>query len=148
MVKESLVDATGVAFLTPDTTADSTEEAAAKFSDLIGPATQVTSRSVVLLGIGSDGHTASLFPGSSALDSVGARYVANYVETLGVWRLTATFDLLATADIVLFLVTGESKAEMVASIKAGADLPSARVTAHDRVLWLLDEAAASGLWRM
>jgi len=111
-------------------------------------AVERANRSVVLLVIFTDGHTASLFPGSPALVDTGVRYVANYVETLGAWRLTATFDLLATADIVIFLVTGASKADMIASIAEGADVPSARVTARDQTLWLLDEVAASGLWRM
>jgi len=145
MARASLIDSTGVRFLAPDTTTNSIEQSAAEFSHVMVPATERASRSIVLLGIGTDGHTASLFPGSPALDDTGARYVDNYVETLGVWRLTATFGLLATADVVIFLVTGESKADMIASIADGADVPSARVTAREQVLWLLDEAAASGL---
>jgi 6-phosphogluconolactonase len=145
MVMRSLVDATGVALLAPDTTGKSVSQAAEAFSGRIVPIAQAAQRSITLLGIGTDGHTASLFPGSDALGSVGARYVDNYVETLGVWRLTATFNLLATADIVVFLVTGESKAKMIASIAHGADVPSARVTAREQVLWLLDKDAASRL---
>jgi 6-phosphogluconolactonase len=144
MARASLVDPTGLAFLAPDTTADSIEQAAVDFSAVIMRAVERANRSVVLLGIGTDGHTASLFPGSPALGDAGVRYVENYVETLGAWRLTATFDLLGTADIVIFLVTGASKADMIASIAGGADVPSARVTARQQVLWLLDEAAASG----
>ena len=145
MARASLIDPTGVAFLAPDTTTPSIEQAATDFTDVIVPAARSAARSIALLGIGTDGHTASLFPGSSALGDAGTRYVDNYVETLGVWRLTATFGLLATADIVLFLATGDSKAEMVAAIATGADVPSAGVTAREQTLWLLDEAAASGL---
>jgi len=145
MVRESLVGSTGVAFLAPDTTVGSVKESADAFSEQIVPIALSSSRSIVLLGIGADGHTASLFPGSPALAYDGVRYVDNYVETLGVWRLTATFDLLATAHVVIFLVTGSAKAPVIASIAAGADVPSARVTARERVLWLLDEASASGL---
>ena len=147
MVMRSLVDPTGVAFLAPDTTGQSASQAADDFSGRIVPLAQTARHSITLLGIGTDGHTASLFPGSDALGSVGARYVDNYVESFGVWRVTATFGLLAEADIVMFLVTGESKAEMIASIAHGADVPSARVTARERTLWLLDKDAASGLWR-
>jgi len=147
MARVSLIDETGLAFLAPDTTLGSIDEAATRFTDMIVPATSAERRSIVLLGIGTDGHTASLFPGSDALFHDGAAYVANHVPSLETWRLTATFGLLATANTVIFLVTGASKAEMVASIGAGADVPSARVTARDQVLWLLDEAAASGLWR-
>jgi len=145
MVTRSLVDPTGVAFLAPDTTGQSVSQTADDFSRRIAPLAQASRRSITLLGIGTDGHTASLFPGSDALGSDGIRYVDNYIESFGVWRLTATFGLLATADIVVFLVTGESKAEMIASIAHGADVPSARVTARERTLWLLDKAAASGL---
>jgi 6-phosphogluconolactonase len=115
------------------------------FSDVIVPIIDSAVRSIVLLGIGADGHTASLFPGSSALDDTSDRYVENYVQPVGAWRLTATFDLLASADIAIFLVTGESKAEMIASIASGGDVPSARVSAREQVIWLIDQAAASGL---
>ena len=145
MVRESLVGPTGVAFFAPDTGLRSIEQAAMDFSDVIVPIIDSAVRSIVLLGIGADGHTASLFPGSSALDDTGGRYVENYVQPVGAWRLTATFDLLASADIVIFLVTGESKAEMIASIASGADVPSARVSAREQVIWLIDQAAASGL---
>jgi 6-phosphogluconolactonase len=145
MVMKSLVDPTGVALLAPDTTGQSATQAAEDFSARIVPLAQTARRSITLLGIGTDGHTASLFPGSDALGSIGAMYVDNYVETLGVWRLTATFNLLATADIVVFLGTGESKARMIASIAHGDDVPSARVTAREQVLWLLDKDAASRL---
>jgi 6-phosphogluconolactonase len=147
MARASLVHPTGVAFLAPHTSDSSIEQAATDFTDVIVPAVESANRSIVLLGIGTDGHTASLFPGSPALDHSGVKYVDNYVEALGVRRLTATFDLLATADVVVFLVTGDSKAEMIASIAAGTNVPSARVTARERVLWLLDEAAASGFQR-
>jgi len=145
MVRSSLIDRAGVSLLAPDTTVDSIDQAAAEFSDVIVPATRTASRSLVLLGIGADGHTASLFPGSAALDHGGIAYVANHVPSLDTWRLTATFGLIATADIVIYLVTGDSKAEIVDAIANGADVPSARVTARETVLWLLDEAAASGL---
>jgi 6-phosphogluconolactonase/glucosamine-6-phosphate isomerase/deaminase len=99
----------------------------------------------VLLGIGADGHTASLFPGTSALNVRDVGYVDNYVPQLGVPRLTATFGLLAETDEVIFLVAGDAKASMIASISAGASVPAARVTAQKQVLWLLDEPAASEL---
>lgn len=145
MASASLVDPTGVSFLAPDTTVTSIEESAAAYTDTILPVVARADRSLVLLGIGTDGHTASLFPGTAAIGHPGVACVANHVPTLDAWRLTATFGLLATADRVLFIVTGESKAGIVAAIHAGADVPAARVTAREKVLWLLDEAAASGL---
>jgi 6-phosphogluconolactonase len=145
MARASLVNPTGVTLLAPDTTGQSVSQAADDFSKRIVPVAETARHSITLLGIGTDGHTASLFPGSDALGSVGALYVDNYVETFDAWRLTATFNLLATSDVVVFLVTGASKAEMIASIAQGANVPSARVTARQQVLWLLDRDAASDL---
>ncbi len=101
----------------------------------------------VLLGIGTDGHTASLFPGSNALSIEDRWYVANRVESLDAWRLTATVPLLASARHVIFLVTGAAKAAVVAEILDGAVGHPARVVAERAaaVTWILDPAAASGL---
>jgi len=69
--------------------------------------------------------------------------LANWVSHLDTWRLTASFGLLATSDVVLFLVAGEKKAEVIGQIAAGDDYPAGGVTARERVVWMLDEAAAS-----
>jgi len=146
MVRESLCNAVGLELLAPDTLAGNPAEVARRYGDTVIPVvTEPGRRSVVMLGLGADGHTASLFPGTAALDVAGASYVANFVPTLDTWRLTATFDLLAEADLVIFLVSGSAKAEMVGAIAAGLDVPAARVTARERVIWLLDEAAAADL---
>ena len=102
---------------------------------------------LVLLGMGNDGHTASLFPGSEALAERDRTYVANWVDDKQTWRLTATFPLLWSARKVFFLVTGEGKAEMVRRIvERGEPLPAQRVAAGaDDVTWFLDAAAASRL---
>lgn len=100
---------------------------------------------VVILGIGADGHTASLFPGTEALEEDDRLFVANWVPDKDMWRLSATFRLLHHASKVVFLVTGESKAEVVAQILEGeADYPARRVMegAAD-VTWFLDAGAAS-----
>ncbi|HUG75135.1 MAG TPA: 6-phosphogluconolactonase [Acidimicrobiia bacterium] len=101
---------------------------------------------MVVLGMGSDGHTASLFPGSDALDVSNRDFVATLVPDRG-WRLTATLGLLTRARRILFLAAGEEKAPAVADILSGeSDLPAARVTAQARdVVWLIDRAAASQL---
>lgn len=100
---------------------------------------------MVILGMGADGHTASLFPGSDALAS-SRDFVATLVPDKG-WRLTATLGLLTRARRVLFLASGEEKAPAVAEILSGeSTLPAALVTAHARdVIWLIDTAAASQL---
>jgi 6-phosphogluconolactonase len=101
---------------------------------------------MVVLGLGADGHTASLFPSTDALDATDRDFVATLVPDLG-WRLTATLGLLTRARRILFLAAGEEKAEAVARVLSGeSDLPAARVTAHARdVVWLIDSAAASHL---
>ena len=104
---------------------------------------------LVLLGVGDDGHTASLFPGSPALDETDRAFVANWVEAEGQWRLTTTFPFLAKARRTMFLVTGAHKAEIVAQILEGeSDHPAARVSREARdAVWLLDRDAAALLQR-
>ena len=146
MVRESLTDPCRIAFVAPDTTMPTPAQAATAYADVLVP--RITDRAtttVLMLGIGADGHTASLFPGTRALDVEARSFVPNFVPQIDSWRITATFPLLAAADIVVFLVAGGSKADAVAAIASGVDLPAARVTARDRVVWILDEAAASGL---
>ena len=100
---------------------------------------------LLLLGLGNDGHTASLFPGTSALAENQRDYVANWVEDKHTWRLTATPPLLARADRLMFLVAGKAKAKVVEEIlEQEGDLPAAIVSraAADPV-WMLDRAAAT-----
>lgn len=101
---------------------------------------------LVLLGLGDDGHTASLFPGTAALQSRRAGYVATWVETKNVWRLTATLPLLWQARHIVFLVTGSAKAAVLAQIAADHPYPAQQVASGaSNVTWLIDEAAASRL---
>lgn len=102
---------------------------------------------LVLLGLGPDGHTASLFPGTSALDETARLVAAPFVPRLGAHRLTLTYPVLDAARAVLFLASGADKAERVADVlERGADLPAARVRPADgELLWLLDAAAAARL---
>lgn len=94
---------------------------------------------VVLLGIGADGHTASLFPGDPALEE-RERLVVR-VERADHSRLTLTLPVLNAARLALFLVAGESKRDALRRVLAGADLPAARVAAQRTVI-IADEAAA------
>jgi 6-phosphogluconolactonase len=96
---------------------------------------------LVLLGLGLDGHTASLFPGSAALDVHDSFCAASYAPALGAWRLTMTYPALNAAREALFLVEGEGKREILGKIEAGGDYPAARVRA-ERTLWFVDRAAA------
>jgi 6-phosphogluconolactonase len=100
---------------------------------------------LVVLGVGADGHTASLFPGDPAT-TAGGLYAAAQAGA----RVTATAALLARARRVIVLATGAGKADVCARILAGAapDLPAAIVAgpaAGDHVTWILDRAAAAAL---
>lgn len=105
---------------------------------------------LVLLGIGGDGHTASLFPGTAAVRERERLVVGQYVDKLGSWRVTFTPVLLDAARDVLFLAEGSGKASVIREILEGGYqpdvLPSQRVQPEaGRVHWLLDRAAAAGL---
>jgi 6-phosphogluconolactonase len=97
---------------------------------------------LIWLGMGADGHTASLFPDSAALDERERLVVANWVPSLEAWRMTLTYPVLNAAREAMFVVTGADKADAVARIRAGSDdPPAARVRAR-RTIWLVDAAAA------
>jgi 6-phosphogluconolactonase len=103
---------------------------------------------LILLGIGTEGHTASLFPETSALKETQRLVVANWVEKLHTDRITFTLPVLNHAACVMFLVSGAGKAEIVQQILEGSgeNLPAQRVHPSDgRLLWLLDRAAAAAL---
>ena len=107
---------------------------------------------LVLLGIGADGHTASLFPGSSALQEQGRLVVAvehNQPPLPIVDRLTMTFPILNHAKEIVFLVSGTDKAYVLAQVlgdKPNLDMPAARVQpVVGKLLWLLDANAAADL---
>lgn len=102
---------------------------------------------LIHLGMGADGHTASLFPGSDALDADPGRLVAMTEDPTGrapYQRMSLTLGGIARANLVVVTVEGEAKAEALAAVAAGEDLPAARISA-ERVVWLVDEAAASQL---
>jgi 6-phosphogluconolactonase len=101
----------------------------------------------VFLGMGSDGHTASLFPGTKALHERERLVVSNWVDKLQSYRITMTTPVLNNADIVIFLVSGEEKAEPLRVVLEGekqTDLfPSQLIEpTHGKLLWFVDQAAA------
>lgn len=97
---------------------------------------------LVFLGLGADGHTASLFPADPALEE-RERWVVR-VERDDHARLTMTLPVLSAARAAVFLVSGQAKREALRQLMAGADIPAARVAA-ERVVVLADNAAAGGV---
>lgn len=105
---------------------------------------------LVFLGMGDDGHTASLFPQTSALEETRAWVAGNWVEKLGAWRITLTAPAINAARRVVFHVTGASKAERLNEVLNGARdptrLPSQMIRPRDGTLrWYVDRAAAARL---
>jgi 6-phosphogluconolactonase len=103
---------------------------------------------VVLLGMGEDGHTASLFPGTAALSERRRLAVANWVPRFSTWRITLTLPVLNSARAVLFLVAGGDKAGPLAAVFDPSSAPDAYPCQLVRpgsgeLLWLVDRAAAA-----
>ncbi len=99
---------------------------------------------LIHLGLGPDGHTASLFPGSLALQAPPGVLVTTSTDPTGRnphRRMTLTFEAIARARLALFTVAGVAKRDALARLAAGEDLPAGRVRAR-RVLWLVDPDAA------
>ncbi len=111
---------------------------------------QVPRFDLILLGMGPDGHTASLFPETAALQEKSRLVVANWVEKLKTSRITFTLPLLNAARCVAFLVSGTDKASALHEVLEG-DAPGEQYPAKlahpddGKLIWFLDRAAASGL---
>jgi 6-phosphogluconolactonase len=102
---------------------------------------------VILLGMGDDGHTASLFPGTAALDEIKHRCVANFVPKLNVWRLTMTASFINRAGEVMVLVGGAAKAQRIKEVLQGPRDPKRLpiqliAPVPGQMLWIMDRAAA------
>jgi 6-phosphogluconolactonase len=111
---------------------------------------QVPKFDLILLGLGPDGHTASLFPGTAALQEKSRLVVSNWVAKFNTDRLTFTLPLLNAAHNVMFLVSGTDKATALQAVLEGDALgeqyPAKLVKPTDgKLIWLIDRAAASGL---
>ena len=108
---------------------------------------EVTSFDLILLGLGEDGHTASLFPGTAALNERERWVVANHVQKLEAWRLTLTLPAINAAEDVAFIVSGERKRAILHRVwdasQDGSELPAQRVQPDDgRLIWMVDAEAA------
>jgi 6-phosphogluconolactonase len=113
------------------------DEAAQRYDELIRNAPPID---FVHLGLGPDGHTASLFPGSPTVDETERLVVPAGDAAHPLPRLTFTFPAIARARLVVVTVVGVEKRDAIERIRAGEDLPAARIRG-ERVLWLGDRAA-------
>ena len=105
---------------------------------------------LVLLGMGDNGHTASIFPGLAAVTETARWALAQYVEVMGMWRVTLTPVVINAARTIVFLASGTGKAEMLQRVLQGpydpVVLPSQAIRpAHGKLHWLVDQAAAAQL---
>ena len=127
----------------PADTGQTAEAAAAAYADELAAAGSPTF-DVLMLGVGPDGHVASLFPGYPQLEVTDVAAVAVHDSPKPPpTRVSLTLPLLDRAREVWFVVSGEDKAEAVAKALGEEDVPAARPKGQNRTLWLLDQAAAS-----
>ena len=104
---------------------------------------QIYQHDLILLGLGDDGHTASLFPGTAGLEERERRVIANFVPKFSSWRLTFTFPLINHARQICFLVNATKNMELIERVLQGdAQLPASRVepTAGD-VTWIIGQSS-------
>ncbi len=103
---------------------------------------------LMMLGLGANGHTASLFPCSPALPETRRWVVANYVHELTAYRLTFTFPVINAARNVVFVVAGKEKAPALRQVMRGGGTPVPAERVHPttgRLIWFAEEAAAAEL---
>ena len=115
----SIFSDSGAKILEVDYSGISADEDAKKYSAKI--TNNINTFDTVILGVGEDGHIASLFPESDAINDSDNIYVSNEVNVLSKWRVTATFKLLQEAKNVYLLVTGSNKKEVLQTIMDNGD---------------------------
>jgi len=144
LIREALLDPVGgVGSFSPMPTVGPVGECVAAYQRIMADLVTGPGIDLIHLGMGPDGHTASLFPGAPTLESEPGVLVAATEDPNGVNphpRLTLTLPAINSARMAVFTVAGASKAAAVAALLRGDDLPAARVHAG-RTLWLVDGAA-------
>ncbi len=131
-----------------DTAAQSYEQTLRQFFSL---ETEALPRfDAILLGMGPDGHTASLFPGTAALHEDERLVTANWVEKSKTWRITLTYPVINNAAEIMFLVAGAEKQDALLAVLQGKPDPETYPAQgirpdNGRVVWFVDQAAAGPL---
>jgi len=146
LIRESLIDAVGGvgSFVPMPTELGDPDTCAAAYQEVVAGILAGPGIDVVHLGMGTDGHTASLFPGAPSLDAGPDTFVLATEDPNGQNphpRLTLTLPAIDRARLAVFTVAGTSKRDAVAKLAAGADIPAGRVRGPD-VRWLIDAEAA------
>lgn len=122
-------------------------EAASEYEQTLIEITQqpLPQLDLILLGLGPDGHTASIFPGSDVLRETKRLVAAPWVEKFQTYRITMTLPLLNNSASVVFLVSGSEKAKIVKEVFKGPEQYPAQAVkpTHGELLWMLDKAAWS-----
>ena len=144
LIRESLIDPVGgVGSFSPMPTVGPVDECVEAYQQTMTDLVTGSGIDLIHLGMGPDGHTASLFPGAPSLQAEPGVLVLATEDPNGVNphpRLTLTLPAINSARLAVFTVSGASKAAAVAALERGDDLPAARVHAG-RTLWLVDGAA-------
>lgn len=131
------------------------EEAVANYTQIMRPpllGSHIPIFNLIWLGMGEDGHTASLFPFTPAVHEKEAWVVAQHIEKLDTWRMTLTPPVINAAEYVIFLIAGKTKAEIFQKVLQGTQkisLYPAQVVAptSGKLIWMVDEAVAANLHR-
>ena len=146
MASDALLDHVDAVFHRPPHSSGMTpEDSAAYYEATLRGAHAGRRPDLVILGLGEDGHTASLFPRSEALSERERWYVSNNIPDTGEPRLTATYPLLWLAKRLIVLAAGEGKAEALAATMAG-DTPASLLSQGDgEIEWHIDRPASSQL---
>lgn len=127
----------------PTETGDAAE-VAVRYAETMQQVMEGASFDLVLLGLGPDGHIASLFPETPALDVTDTLTTSLYVEKFDSWRVTITYPVINAAKQVIVFISGEAKADIVRDITSDAvqGLPVQRLAPQNAYYWFMDTAAA------
>lgn len=104
---------------------------------------------LIMLGVGEDGHTASLFPNTKGLAVTNKLVIANEVKQKNTWRMTFTFPLINSAHNIVFYALGKNKQSILSEVLYKEELPASKIgTPLSQALWILDKDASLSLRKL